>query len=95
MTVRVASDSPVPVTVTQHSQMVVVMNTYGELVNVTGNENCWYRVKGSLLGLLYFIMNNYKQEPGQKMLRHWVVRDRCFGVKNISNSRIDTATVYC
>ena len=71
------------------------MNTYGELVNVTGNENCWYRVKGSLLGLLYFIMNNYKQEPGQKMLRHWVVRDRCFGVKNISNSRIDTATVYC
>ena len=29
------------------------------------------------------------------MLRHWVVRDRCFGVKNISNSRIDTATVYC
>ena len=31
--------------VTQHSQMVVVMNTYGELVCVTGNEDCWYRVK--------------------------------------------------
>ena len=43
--VKVPSDSPVPVTVTQHSQMVVVMNTYGELVSVTGNEDCWYRVK--------------------------------------------------
>ena len=75
----------------EHKPLKVVMNARGQVKEVTGNVNCWYRIEKILYNLQTFIAQGWK--PDLRMCRHWNRRDKTFGVKNLSEAKINKATV--
>ena len=65
------------------------MNARGQVKEVTGNVNCWYRIEKILYNLQTFVAQGWK--PDLRMCRHWNRRDKTFGVKNLSEAKINKA----